>query len=114
MGCEHSKEAAALTLVYPSAANDIDEDIMTVWEKFLRGDCDKWKELVESGGNKKKLTPSVYWYEVFRDAMERNISTQHPLISKELNSRPIKCMSRIMCSIMQYCFMNVIEKKKTR
>ena len=35
-------------ILYPSSLNDaIDNKILELWKKFIRGECDKWKEIVK-------------------------------------------------------------------
>lgn len=107
MGCEHSKEAL---LIYPSALVDVDDDILKLWGKFLKGDCRSWKERVERGETGRK-PPSVYWYDIFKDMLDKNMHSQRPLIAQELHSRSLKCMAKIMVGIMQVCLQNIMGKK---
>ena len=110
MGCAHSliDGGDPIHHLYPSAVpSDHDPDILALWNKFLRGEVDQWKVLVATGETENK-PPAVYWSDVFKNEMVKNISTTYPSIATELESRPIKVMARILCSIMEFCLINII------
>ena len=111
MGCAHSLLDGGDPIhhhLYPSAIpSDHDPDILALWNKFLRGEVDQWKVLVATGETENK-PPAVYWSDVFKNEMVKNISTTYPHIAIELESRPIKVMAKILCSIMEFCLINII------
>lgn len=110
MGCTHSLTDGGDPIhhLYPSAIpSDHDPEILALWNKFLRGECEQWKVLVATGESESK-PPAVYWSDVFKNEMVKNISTTYPTIATELESRPIKVMAKILCSIMEFCLINII------
>ena len=110
MGCAHSliDGGDPIHHLYPSAIpSDHDPDILALWNKFLRGECEQWKALVATGETENK-PPAVYWSDLFKNEMVKNISTTYPSIATELESRPIKVMAKILCSIMEFCLINII------
>jgi hypothetical protein len=96
--------------IYPSAEGDCDEEILLVWKMFLEGELRSWKELVKDGITEGR-PPSVYFHDVFKEMLHKNLRTQCPKIAKELDSRPFKCTARIFVSMLEFLLDNALTRQ---
>lgn len=90
---------------YKVTFNDIDKELLELWNQFLRGDGEGWRELQRQGKTAKKK-PALFWGDEFKDRMLSNISQTRPDLAKDLGAHPPKAISRILVGIAKYCLIN--------
>jgi len=116
-----TRDAGDHQLLYPSSLDDaVDDEILELWNKFLRGETQHWKQIVAEHHQdhpsneyhyERILNPGVYWSDHFKNGMVSNIAGAYPCVAMALLDKPLKHSAMVVCSIMEIILKSVITEQ---